>query len=104
MVSLQKLITFKAKIVNIQPNQKQQRILLLIVSCAKHVSWPCGSWKIIPSWGDDIDKVKEGSTYQFRNLRVKQNKFTQETYIYPARQDSSISYFEEFTSEESLEK
>ena len=39
---------------------------------------------------DDIKKVKDGATYVFRNLRVKRNKFKNELYVNPAKDQSEI--------------
>ena len=47
-------------------------------------------------WGDDIDKVREGGTYNFKNLRVKHNKFNNEVYINAAKNNSDISECDAF--------
>lgn len=92
MVSVNQLVTLKAKIVNLK---KAENVTFDggLDGTLKKVSAvlidPYGSIKIV-LWQDDCEKVKEGETYEFRNLRVKKNKFTQEVYVNPAKHDSTI--------------
>ncbi len=51
---------------------------------------PYGSIKIV-FWEQDTEKVEEGGTYKFKNLRLKQSKFNQELYVNPAKSDSEIT-------------
>lgn len=50
----------------------------------------------ITFWGDDIQKVENGKTYFFRNLRLKKNKMNGELYVNPAKGFSSITEAEAF--------
>jgi hypothetical protein len=47
-------------------------------------------------WQGDIEKVEEGGTYKFKNLRLKKSKFNQELYVNPAKSDSEITKCDAF--------
>ena len=56
-----------------------------------------GTIKII-LWQDDISKVEDGGTYQFKNLRLKKNKVNGELYVNPAKHGSQITPSPSFTT------
>ena len=54
-----------------------------------------GSAKIL-FWEDDIRKVEAGETYEFKNLRVKKDRFNGNLYVNPAKGIGCISLCESF--------
>jgi hypothetical protein len=95
MITVNQLVTLKAKVVNLQKSQN----VCIGGKTLKKVDGvlidPYGSTKIV-LWEQDIEKVKEGGTYKFKNLRLKKSKFNQELYVNPAKSDSEITECEPF--------
>ena len=90
MISPNQLLTLKGKLVHLQELQDvnvQGRVLKKVSGVLID---PYGSTKIT-LWEGDIDKVEEGGTYKFKNLRLKKSKFNQELFVNPAKEDSAIT-------------
>ena len=92
----EQMITLKANAINVQMpadihthrggSLKKQEALLID---------PHGTIKLI-LWEDDIDAIKDGDTYIFKNLRLKKNRLTGDSYVNPAKGFSKISQTEQF--------
>ena len=70
MVSVNQLVTLKAKVVNLQPATTMEIRRTKLMKAEAQLVDPHGLVKIV-FCEDDIKKVKDGATYVFRNLRVK---------------------------------
>lgn len=89
-ISPQQLITLKAKVICLQDAQMINTPQSSLKKADGVLVDQHGTVKII-LWEGDIDKVENGKTYQFNNLRLKKNKFTGELYVNPAKGNSTIS-------------
>ena len=96
-ISVQQLITLKAKVIGLQDAQIVNTPQSSLKKADGVLVDECGTVKII-LWESDIDKVQNGKTYQFNNLRLKKNKFTGELYVNPAKGNSNITECEPFTT------
>ena len=95
MVCPNQLVTLKAKVINLQP-ATDIRIRDNELKKAEAQLVDAHAFIKIVIWQDDIKKIKEGGTYQFKNLRVKINKFSNELYVNPAKDISQITECESF--------
>eukprot|EP00794_Sanderia_malayensis_P008351 gene8351-9253_t len=95
----EQLVNLKAKVINLQkpssvnintdnPLQKQEGLIID----------QTGSIKIV-FWESDAGVVREGKTYVFKNLRLKKNKHSGESYVNPAKDNSKISLTDDFPSD-----
>lgn len=87
--------SIKAKVINIQPEANVNMPGGVLKKVEALLIDPHGLFKIV-LWEEDIKKVKEGGTYEFRNLRVKRNKFNNEVYVNPAKHHSDITECDAF--------
>lgn len=95
MISNNQLVNLKAKVVRLEKPQTVKLEDRALQKVNGVLVDPHGSVSIV-LWEDDIGKVEEGGTYEFKNLRVKHNSFTNQQYVNPAKQDSSIEKCPEF--------
>ena len=90
MVSHQQLVSVKAKVINIQPESIVKIGYRDVNKADALLIDPHGLFKIV-FWGDDIEKVTDGGTYQFKNLRLRHSKNDNSFYVNPAKTDSDIT-------------
>eukprot|EP00794_Sanderia_malayensis_P001490 gene1490-1649_t len=92
----EQLVTLKAKVINLQKQEEINTNTGAVLTKREALLLdPSGTIKIV-LWEHDVTAISEGKTYQFKNLRLKKNKVTNETYVNPAKGISVISETEGF--------
>ena len=89
------LITLRAKVVKLQKPKNVNHGGRTLQKVTGMLVDPFGCATIV-LWGDDCDKVEEGQTYKFTNLRVKKSSYNQGMYVNPAKHDSEITVCQPF--------
>ena len=95
-ITLNQLISLKAKVINLQKPQKVANGTLRkaeAILVDEH-----GSIKIL-FWQEDIDKIENDETYQFKDLSVKKDKYSGEIYVNPAKGLCLFTKCEAFTGQ-----
>jgi hypothetical protein len=95
-ISPQQLISLKAKLIHVGEVETVKTPHSTLRKCDGLLVDPSGSVKIT-LWEDDVGKVTEGETYEFKNLKLKKNNFSGQLYVNPAKGISSITPSEGFT-------
>lgn len=92
-VSVNQLISLKAKVINLQEPKKAGSSSLRKAEAILVDEY--GSVKVL-FWEEDIEKVEDEQTYHLKDLRVKKDKYSGEVYVNPAKGLSVLTKCEAF--------